>query len=90
MALAQQNKKTNQTAPFQVKPYEFNHFEKKIDMNNFQNDRRMRFRNSKDPIYIAFDYIDNQPLEKLAKDFFKDTVKDTMESIINFISKVRG
>ena len=50
----------------------------------------MRFRNSKDPIYIAFDYIDNQPLDKLAKEFFKDTVKDTMQNVMNFISMVKG
>lgn len=90
MSLAQQNKKNNQTAPFQLKQYEFNHFENKVNTCNFQSDRRMRFRNSKDPIYIAFDYLDSQPIDKLAKDFFKDTVKETMESISNFISKVRG
>ena len=90
MALAQQQNKSNQTVPFKAKPYEFNHFENKVDMDKFQNDRRMRFRNSKDPIYIAFDYLDSQPIDKLAKDFFRDTVKDTMENISNFISKVRG
>ena len=90
MALAQQNYKSNQTVPLKAKPYEFNHFENKIDANKFQSDRRMRFRNSKDPIYIAFDYLDNQPLDRLAKDFFRDTIKDTMENIANFISKVKG
>lgn len=50
----------------------------------------MRFRNSKDPIYIAFDFIDRQPLEKLAKEFVKDTIKDTMSSVIKFISMVKN
>ena len=90
MSLGQEHRKSNQTAPFQRQPYEFNHFEKKININRFQNDNRMRFRNSKDPIYIAFDYIDNQPLDKLAKEFFKDTVKDTMQNVMNFISMVKG
>ena len=90
MAFTQQQKMNNQTEPFQTKPFEFNHFEKKINMDNFQKDRRMRFRNSKDPIYIAFDYLENQPLDKLAKDFFKDTVKDTMDNIMNFVSMIKG
>lgn len=90
MSLGQERKKSNQTAPFQLKPYEFNHFEKKINISRFQTDNRMRFRNSKDPIYIAFDYYDNQPLDKLAKEFFKDTVKDTMNNIMNFVSMVKG
>ncbi len=90
MQLAEQNKKNNQTVPFQVKQYEFNHFENKVNMQSFQTDRRMRFRNSKDPIYIAFEYIDNQPLDKIAKDFVQDTIKDTMENIMNFISMFKG
>ena len=48
------------------------------------NDPRMRFRNSQDPIYVAYNYIDNQPLDKLAKAFVKDQVK----GVIKFISKV--
>ena len=86
----QRDKKSNQTLPFQPKEYEFYHFEKKINLNKFQMDRRMRFRNSKDPIYIAFDFIDRQPLEKLAKEFVKDTIKDTMSSVMKFISMVKN
>lgn len=48
------------------------------------NDPRMRFRNSADPIYVAFDYIDNQPLSKLATSFVKESVFEVM----NFVSKV--
>ncbi len=48
------------------------------------NDPRMRFRNSADPIYVAFDYIDNQPLSKLATSFVKESVFE----IMNFVSSV--
>ncbi|RAI11812.1 MAG: hypothetical protein DKM23_03240 [Candidatus Melainabacteria bacterium] len=47
-------------------------------------DRRMRFNNAKDPIYFAFDFIENRPLGDLAKDF----VKDSLFEITNFVSKV--
>ena len=49
-----------------------------------KNDRRMRFNNSKDPIYFLFDYVENKPVSVLAKEF----VKDTYEDICNFVSKV--
>lgn len=45
-------------------------------------DIRMRFRNSRDPLYIAFDYLDKRPVQELAKDF----VKDSIFGIMNFIS----
>ena len=46
-------------------------------------DRRMRFNNSKDPIYYIFDCIENRPVTTLAKEFVKDSFFDT----VNFISK---
>ena len=46
-------------------------------------DIRMRFKNSKDPIYVAFDVLDRQPLKKLAADFVKESLND----IIVFVSK---
>lgn len=46
-------------------------------------DPRMRFRNSQDPVFVAFDYIDKQPLEKLAKSYLKDKYKE----IVKFISE---
>lgn len=46
-------------------------------------DIRMRFRNSKDPVYVAFEHLDKQPLPKLAMDF----VKDSFTEIAMFISK---
>lgn len=48
------------------------------------NDPRMRFRNSADPIYVAFDYLDDQPLSTLATSFVKESFND----VIKFVSKV--
>ena len=45
-------------------------------------DIRMRFKNSRDPLYIAFDYIDKRPVKELAVAFVKDTIFDVM----NFVS----
>ncbi len=47
-------------------------------------DRRMRFNNSRDPIYYVFDCIENRPIKTLAKEF----VKDSFFEIANFVSKV--
>lgn len=47
-------------------------------------DRRMRFNNSKDPIYYVFDCIENRPIKTLAKEFVKESFMD----IANFVSKV--
>ena len=49
-----------------------------------QTDRRMRFNNSKDPIYYVFDVIENRPISTLAKEF----VKDSFFEITNFVSQV--
>ena len=59
-------------------PDEFNYLENK--------DRRMRFNNSKDPIYYVFDCIENRPVSTLAKEF----VKDSFFEVVNFVSKVVG
>ncbi len=48
-----------------------------------QKDERMRFNNAGDPIYFAFDYVENRPLQQLAKEFVKETFKE----ISNFVSK---
>ena len=45
-------------------------------------DIRMRFKNSRDTLYIAFDYIDKRPVQELAVEFVKDSLFD----IVNFIS----
>ncbi len=47
-------------------------------------DPRMRFRNSKDPIYVAYDYLNNQSISQLAVSFVKESVRDA----IKFVSKV--
>ena len=49
-------------------------------------DRRMRFNNSRDPIYYVFDCIENRPVTTLAKEF----VRDSFFEITNFVSKVVG
>ena len=49
-------------------------------------DSRMRFNNSKDPIYYIFDCIENRPISTLAKEF----VKDSFFEVANFVSKVVG
>lgn len=51
-----------------------------------QKDRRMRFNNSKDPIYYVFNVIENRPIKTLAKEFVKDSIVD----VIHFVSKVVG
>ena len=47
-------------------------------------DSRMRFNNSKDPIYFAFEYLEKRSVAQLAGDF----VKDSFYEITNFVSKV--
>ena len=44
-------------------------------------DRQMRFNNGGDPIYVIFDKIDQRPLSKIAKDFFKDLANDSIQFI---------
>lgn len=48
-----------------------------------QKDLRMRFKNSRDPVLIAFEYLDNQSLKKLAIEFVKESISD----IMCFVSK---
>lgn len=45
-------------------------------------DIRMRFKNSRDPLYVAFDYLDKRPIQELAVEFVKDSIFD----IMNFVS----
>jgi len=47
-------------------------------------DSRMRFNNSKDPIYFAFEYLEKRTVAQLASDF----VKDSLYEISNFVSRV--
>ncbi len=49
-------------------------------------DRRMRFNNSRDPIYYVFDCIENRPIKTLAKEF----VKDSFFEVANFVTRVVG
>jgi len=42
---------------------------------------RMRFKNSRDPIYVAFDHIDKQSPLKLTTDFIKEGISDSIHTI---------
>ena len=60
--------------------------EKKVEEFSYLSnvDPRMRFNNSKDPIYFAFEYLENRTVGQLMGDF----VKDSFFEITNFVSKV--
>ena len=73
VTLTQKNR-NKKSATFSVE--EFNYLALK--------DKRMRFNNSKDPIYFVFDCIEDRPLPILAREFVKDSFKD----IANFVSRV--
>jgi len=45
---------------------------------------RTKFKNTQDPINLAFRSLDNAPLKSLAKDFVKESFKD----IVSFVSKI--
>jgi len=49
-------------------------------------DSRMRFNNAQDPIYYAFNVLDERGLMDLVVDF----INDTMFELSNFVSKIRG
>ena len=53
-----------------------------IDLANI----RTSFKTAKDPIYLAFDHIDKQPLKKVAKDF----VRDLSDGFVEFITSLPG
>lgn len=72
--LRKRRNNSSSTKEFNIE--DFNYLEK--------SDRRMRFNNSKDPIYYVFDVIENRPIKTLAKEF----VKDSLFEAINFVSKV--
>lgn len=48
---------------------------------NALNDKRMRFKNSRDPIYVAFDHLQKQSMKRLAKDFVKDLINEGISYI---------
>ena len=48
-------------------------------------DRQMRFNNGGDPIYAIFDKIDERPLSKITKDFFKELADDSIRFISTLV-----
>lgn len=73
-SLTRKRNKRNSSAGFSIEDYCY------LD----KRDKRMRFNNSRDPIYYVFDCLENRPVSTLAKEF----VKDTFFEITNFVSKV--
>ena len=49
-------------------------------------DKRMRFNNAQDPIFYAFNVLDERSLVDLMRDF----VNDTMFEVSSFVSKIKG
>ena len=45
---------------------------------------RFKFKNSVDPINLAFDSIESTSVQSLAKDFVRETISD----FISFVSKI--
>ena len=48
-------------------------------------DRQMRFNNGGDPIYAIFDKIDNRPLAKITRDFFKELADDSIRFVSSLV-----
>lgn len=74
--------------PFQnaTNPIHFKNIEglkETLDEIDFAN-IRTSFKAAKDPIYLAFDHIDKQPLKKVAKDF----VKEVKNGVIEFVTSI--
>lgn len=82
------NSNIESTNPFQntTNPIHFKNIEglkdtlDQIDVTSI----RTSFKAAKDPIYLAFDHIDKQPLKKIAKDF----VKEMSNGVIEFITSI--
>lgn len=49
-------------------------------------DKRMRFNNAQDPIFYAFNVLDERSLMDLVRDF----VNDTIFEVSNFVSKMKS
>ena len=47
-------------------------------------DIRLKFKNTEDPINLAFESIENISIQMLAKDFVRESVSD----FISFVSKI--
>lgn len=47
---------------------------------------RMNFKSSRDPVYMAFDHLDKQPVSKLAKDFVKENIAEPFAKLFQAIA----
>ncbi len=63
-------------------------FDKEALMNNLNQidsrDLRTRFKNTQDPITLAFKTFDNVPVKTLAKDFIKESFFD----LVSFVTEL--
>lgn len=81
---AENNKTGNGNyTPLKRKKKDNNDAKEELDLLD-KKDLRMRFRNSKDPVYVAFEYLDRQPLKKLAMDFVRDSIAEVMIFVSKF------
>ena len=48
-------------------------------------DRQRRVNNGGDPIYAIFDKIDNRPLAKITRDFFKELADDSIRFVSSLV-----
>lgn len=57
----------------------------KSNLNSIDNrDIRYKFKNTQDPINLAFESFNNMPLKTLAKDFVKESFNDFVSFISEF------
>ena len=47
---------------------------------------RTRFKNTKDPINLAFESIEKTSLQKLARDFVKESFTDVISFVSSFVN----
>lgn len=50
-------------------------------------DERMDFKANRDPVFIAFDHLENQPVSKLAQDYVKENVQASINKMIKKFKK---
>ena len=45
------------------------------------------FKGQQDPLYMVFEYLDNQPVSKLASDFVKENIKMPIDNFVSIFSR---
>lgn len=78
---------TNLSFQEEINPFEIQNHSKELMSNLNEIDSRSiraKFKNTADPINLAFQSIENSSVKTLAKDFVRESVSD----FISFISKI--